>query len=209
MQLVLLCVLHRSDDVISIVLLLWLSEQGAEEKVEDKQEEIMAIMTWFFQFSCLFWIKWLSTLQKHWFPLIFAFFWKNRILFLIYSCFLGFKRSQHTCKCIVYYMQHNIFSDCHCKFNICSQFLHVDIRVNLKLHFSYHWKVWLDSYHMQNNALTTIDTLINSWISALELYLVCCAVSYFMFTRTILCRCISLLPFIFPFSSSPNENHFN
>lgn len=41
-------VLHRTDDVIAIALLLQPSEIGVEEKEEDKQEEIMSIVICFF-----------------------------------------------------------------------------------------------------------------------------------------------------------------
>lgn len=58
---------------------------------------------------------------------------------------------------------------------------------------------------MQSNALTTTDTLINSWSSALELYLVCSVRLFFMHICISLCRYICLLPFISLFSSSLHQ----
>lgn len=171
----------------------------------------MPTMIGFFQFACLFVLKKIvinfrKVLVSFDFCVLLR---KQDSFFSIYSYFIFsiWKVAKHLqVYCLLYatkFIQQLKCSDCCYKFNICSQLLHVDIRDNVKLHFPYHGKVWPDSCPMRSNALTT-DTLINSWIFAVELYLVCCVGSCFRHTYTILCRSICLLPFVSLFASSPN-----
>lgn len=74
-------VLHRTNDVIPIALLLQLSELGVEEKEEDKQEESVSIVICFFPIILFHVLNKIINFRKVLVFITFSWFWENRILF--------------------------------------------------------------------------------------------------------------------------------